>query len=1201
MQDPNMQVYKDEKVVVIKDKYPKARYHWLVLPWESVASLTALQGAHCGLLRHMHRVGESVVEQCGDAQQLHFRMGYHAIPSMSHVHLHVISQDFDSPCLKNKKHWNSFTTDYFIESKDVIDMLERDGRVAVKAGAADLLRLPLRCHVCHRELSTVPQLKEHLKAHLPQWFTSGSDDFYKYKGRGRFLKSSGQEFDSNSETFLQGVMEGVMEGLMEGVMEAGCPEGRPSATESPALPLQSDPPTEDYDITVRKCPAPPTEDYDITALKGPDPPTEDYDITVLKGPAPPTEDYDITVLKSPAPPTEDYDITVLKGPAPPTEDYDITAVPTSDPPPADSDVTVVESGTAPPTRHQSSGGTPQAGTAHRGDEPPPTKLCGYLHKLGGPLKSWKCRWFMYEERRCQLFYYRMAHDLNPLGRVELTDATFGYPLQADEGTFHIHTPERTFVLKAVNGEAALYWLQQLQLKRWQHREASGQPRADTHREGAADGLASCTDDFLPMVKAPTGLVGEEAARQPAPRQHAMISNVSFKHPLTEIQNSVHSLRLSRTSQDLSRSVFYWELEAPPPNPESPAQESQNTTVEGSSPSPSLQTRRKWSAVSAPPPGAADRTSRLRQEVLTLAEELKAQKELVRLLQRALGEAEREKRARLRLPSTDGERERPELARDSLERDSLARDSLSLEGDSLARDSLERAAQLQAQLQDQRGHQGALQRSLEQRDAQVAELQDQVRTMVEKNQAKQQLQEEIHNLKDDIEAYRIQNKFLNSEMYQLTRLWRRSSQQENSLMKKCAYLEARSGQREARCLGLLQDLQESKRLDGSQQEALTRLIEDSIHGDVKDVLKLDPVRRNQATNPPRLGYCGSMPPLPGSGYFGGVSPTPPLWSHSELATVPQEYDEYGFRIAPDFEVEDVKLLAKMQALEIRSHTLLGGAGGEGGEAEAGLSLRWAQYLGSRPSGEPVASPELKALLRAGVPREHRRRVWGWLVRARTRSLRDRRPHRYREMCDKSQASPHPASRQIQLDLHRTLTGNQRFSSPSSPAVQQLHRVLLAFSWQNPAIGYCQGLNRLAALALLVLQDEEEAFWFLVAVVETIMPQDYYSNTLSASQADQRVLKDFMGEKLPRLAAHLDELQVDVSLITFNWFLVVFIESLSSNILLRVWDAFLYEGTKVLFRYALALFKYREEDILKIRDKVEMYQYLRFFTKTITDSR
>lgn len=36
---------------------------------------------------------------------------------------------------------------------------------------------------------------------------------------------------------------------------------------------------------------------------------------------------------------------------------------------------------------------------------------------------------------------------------------------------------------------------------------------------------------------------------------------------------------------------------------------------------------------------------------------------------------------------------------------------------------------------------------------------------------------------------------------------------------------------------------------------------------------------------------------------------------------------------------------------------------------------------------------------------------------------------------------------------------------------------------------------------------------------------------------------------------------MSLITYNWFLVVFVDSLVSDILLRVWDAFLYEGTKV----------------------------------------
>ncbi|XP_069330439.1 aprataxin isoform X2 [Eulemur rufifrons] len=118
MQDPKMQVYKDEHVVVIKDKYPKARHHWLVLPWASISSLKAVTREHLELLKHMHTVGEKVIANFAGSSNLRFRLGYHAIPSMSHVHLHVISQDFDSPCLKNKKHWNSFNTEYFLESQE---------------------------------------------------------------------------------------------------------------------------------------------------------------------------------------------------------------------------------------------------------------------------------------------------------------------------------------------------------------------------------------------------------------------------------------------------------------------------------------------------------------------------------------------------------------------------------------------------------------------------------------------------------------------------------------------------------------------------------------------------------------------------------------------------------------------------------------------------------------------------------------------------------------------------------------------------------------------------------------------------------------------------------------------------------------------------------------------------------------------------
>ncbi|XP_006881311.1 PREDICTED: aprataxin [Elephantulus edwardii] len=168
MQDPKMQVYKDEQVVVIKDKYPKARHHWLVLPWASISSLKAVTQEHLELLKHMHSVGEEVIADHAGSSKLRFRLGYHAIPSMSHVHLHVISQDFDSPCLKNKKHWNSFNTEYFLDSQAVIKMVQEAGRVTVGDGMSELLKLPLRCHECQQLLPSIPQLKEHLRKHWPK-------------------------------------------------------------------------------------------------------------------------------------------------------------------------------------------------------------------------------------------------------------------------------------------------------------------------------------------------------------------------------------------------------------------------------------------------------------------------------------------------------------------------------------------------------------------------------------------------------------------------------------------------------------------------------------------------------------------------------------------------------------------------------------------------------------------------------------------------------------------------------------------------------------------------------------------------------------------------------------------------------------------------------------------------------------------------
>lgn len=85
-------------------------------------------------------------------------------------------------------------------------------------------------------------------------------------------------------------------------------------------------------------------------------------------------------------------------------------------------------------------------------EEAPKKLCGYLSKFGGkgPIRSWKSRWFFYDERKCHLYYSRTAQDANPLDSIDLSSAVFDCKADAEEGTFEIRTPSRVITLK-VNG------------------------------------------------------------------------------------------------------------------------------------------------------------------------------------------------------------------------------------------------------------------------------------------------------------------------------------------------------------------------------------------------------------------------------------------------------------------------------------------------------------------------------------------------------------------------------------------------------------------------------------------------------------------------------------------------------------------------------------------------------------------------------
>uniref|UniRef100_A0ABM0MAQ5 TBC1 domain family member 2B-like n=1 Tax=Saccoglossus kowalevskii TaxID=10224 RepID=A0ABM0MAQ5_SACKO len=98
-----------------------------------------------------------------------------------------------------------------------------------------------------------------------------------------------------------------------------------------------------------------------------------------------------------------------------------------------------------------------------------SKLCGYLDKLGakGLIRAFKTRWFIYEPRRCQLYYYRTPQDLAPLGSIDIANATFTFDLNNTEkmGQFNIVTKNRVYQLQAKDNATMMYWLQELQERR----------------------------------------------------------------------------------------------------------------------------------------------------------------------------------------------------------------------------------------------------------------------------------------------------------------------------------------------------------------------------------------------------------------------------------------------------------------------------------------------------------------------------------------------------------------------------------------------------------------------------------------------------------------------------------------------------------------------------------------------------------------
>jgi len=193
--------------------------------------------------------------------------------------------------------------------------------------------------------------------------------------------------------------------------------------------------------------------------------------------------------------------------------------------------------------------------------------------------------------------------------------------------------------------------------------------------------------------------------------------------------------------------------------------------------------------------------------------------------------------------------------------------------------------------------------------------------------------------------------------------------------------------------------------------------------------------------------------------------------------------------------------------------------------------------------------------------------------------------------------------ISLDLHRTYPTHEMFASPSrsttgasresrgksadddshlSAGQRSLRNVLHAHAANNPTVGYIQGMGFVAGL-LLVYMKEDTAFWTLQAITtgERFRLDEVWAPGLVKYKELMAVFGELAKKELPGLISHFKECGVDHSMYATEWFMSIFTYSFPFSLVVRLWDAFLCEGWKVVYRVALAQLKGSAEKLMSMQ--------------------
>ena len=171
-----------------------------------------------------------------------------------------------------------------------------------------------------------------------------------------------------------------------------------------------------------------------------------------------------------------------------------------------------------------------------------------------------------------------------------------------------------------------------------------------------------------------------------------------------------------------------------------------------------------------------------------------------------------------------------------------------------------------------------------------------------------------------------------------------------------------------------------------------------------------------------------------------------------------------------------------------------------------------------------------------------------------------------------------------DLDRTFPKCQFFRDKYGNGQRKLLKVLSNYSKYNKEVGYIQGMAFICAL-LLTYMDEERAFFMMHTLIKKYDLEGIYLPGFRDLKKKFYVLLNLEKKFLPKCYKILLRDEVYPGSYASEWFICLFARNLDFNILVRIFDTFLLEGFKVIYRFSLAFIKLKENDLIASKEGID----------------